>query len=82
MNVNVAHSIETALASLDEAAGEVVLDFSGVSRISPATVAALEKLAARVGEKSFLIACTRVNPDVYKVLKLVKLAPRFSFPSV
>ena len=58
---------------------EVVLDFSSVRRVDAATVLELEKLAAVAGEKTLNVALRSVNVDVYKVLKLVKLAPRFSF---
>jgi len=53
-----------------EAAG--VLDFSDVQRIDTSGVQALEKLADQTVLRG-------VNTNVYKVLKLLKLAPRFRF---
>ncbi len=59
--------------------GELVLDFSGVQRIDPSAIAALEELAALAEKKQVKLTLRGVNVDVYKVLKLVKLAPRFTF---
>jgi anti-anti-sigma regulatory factor len=59
----------------------VVLDFSCVSRIDAAAIRAMEDLAIEAGEKSNKIALQGVSVEVYKVLKLVKLAPRYSFTS-
>ena len=53
-----------------EAAG--VLDFSDVQRIDTSGVQALEKLADQTVLRG-------VNTNVYKVLKLLKLTPRFRF---
>jgi anti-anti-sigma regulatory factor len=58
---------------------EFVLDFSSVRRVDAAAVLGLERLAAVAGEKTVNVALRGVNVDIYKVLKLVKLAPRFSF---
>ncbi len=62
-----------------ETAGEVVLDLTAVRRIDSGALAAMEQLAAAAQEKSANVALRGVNVDVYKVLKLVKLAPRFRF---
>lgn len=64
---------------LESADGEVTLDFSSVRRIDASVVRAMEELADRAKEKDVKVALRGVNVDVYKVLKLVKLAPRFSF---
>jgi anti-anti-sigma regulatory factor len=75
----VAHALGKACEKLDSADGEVVLDFSSVRRIDPAAVKALDELAAAADEKSVTVVLRSANIDVYKVLKLVKLTPRFSF---
>jgi anti-anti-sigma regulatory factor len=71
--------IQEALAKLDGAGGRVVLDFSSIRRIDPSAIGAMEKLAGVADEKAVKVALCGVNVDVYKVLKLVKLTPRFSF---
>jgi anti-anti-sigma regulatory factor len=73
--------IEQGLAKLDGAGGEVVVDFSSVRRIDPSAIGAMEKLAGAADEKAVKVALRGVHVDVYKVLKLVKLTPRFSFPA-
>lgn len=64
---------------LESADGEVTLDFSSVRRIDASVVRAMEELANRAKEKDVKVALRGVNVDVYKVLKLVKLASRFTF---
>ncbi|MGA3076280.1 MAG: STAS domain-containing protein [Bryobacteraceae bacterium] len=73
--------IEQALAKLDGAGREVALDLSSVRRIDPSAIGALEKLAGAADEKAVKVSLRGVHVDVYKVLKLVKLTPRFSFPA-
>jgi len=75
----VAEALHEALEKLDSAGGELVLDFSSVRRIDPGAIGVMEKLAAAAGEKAVKVALCGVNVEVYKVLKLVKLAARFSF---
>ena len=64
---------------LDRANGEVLLDFSSVRRIDPSALRALEELAGCADEKEVTLELRGVSVDVYKVLKLAKLAPRFLF---
>lgn len=64
---------------LDCANSEVVLDFSSVQRIDPRALRALEELAGIADEKVVTLELRGVSVDVYKVLKLAKLAPRFLF---
>jgi len=59
----------------------VVLDFSSVRRVDPSAVRAMEGFADTADDKAVKVALRGVNVDVYKVLKLVKLASRFSFVS-
>jgi anti-anti-sigma regulatory factor len=72
-------SLQEATGKLDTADGQVVLDFSSVCRVSPDAVEEMEKLVSRAEEKTIKIGLRGVNIDVYRVLKLTKLAPRFSF---
>jgi anti-anti-sigma regulatory factor len=71
--------LQEAGEKLDGADGEVVLDFSSVLRIDPSVLGAMEKLAGKADGKSVKVVLRGVNVDIYKVLKLAKLAPRFSF---
>jgi anti-anti-sigma regulatory factor len=74
----VALALQEALEKLDGIGGEVVLDFSSVHRIDTSALKAMENFAATVDGKA-KVALQGINVDVYKVLKLMKLAPRFSF---
>jgi len=71
--------LHEALERLDSVDGEMVLDFTAVERVSPAALRAMEQLAAKAQEKSVRLVLRGVHVHVYKVLKLVRLAPRFSF---
>ena len=75
----VADALQEAREKLDSAEGEVVLDFSSVRRIDPSALRAMEELAGMADDKAVKVVLRGVNVDVYKVLKLVKLTPRFSF---
>ena len=59
--------------------GDVVLDFSSVRCIDSSTLRALEKFAGMADEKSVKPLLRGVNVNLYKTLKLVKVAGRFSF---
>jgi len=59
--------------------GEIELDFSSVLRIDSSALGVMEELACIADDKGVRIVLRGVNPDAYKVLKLVKLARRFSF---
>lgn len=72
-------ALREAGEKLDGTEGEVVLDFSSVRRIDSNALPAIEELARIADEKSAKVALRGVNIDVYKVLKLIKLARRFSF---
>lgn len=76
---HLAHALQEALEKLDGAGGEVVLDFSSVQRIDPSALRTMEAVATKAGEKDTKVALRAVSVDVYKVLKLMKLAARFSF---
>jgi anti-anti-sigma regulatory factor len=72
-------ALQEAAGKLNGAEGEVVLDFSSVRRIDPSGLREMEKLASVADQKSVKIVLCGINVEIYKVLKLVKLAPRFSF---
>lgn len=76
---HVVDALQDAREKLEGAGGEVVLDFSSVERIDPGALKALQELAGLADEKAVKLVLRGVTVDVYKVLKLVKLAPRFSF---
>ncbi len=75
----VVQALEEARAKLDGSDGEVVIDFSSLRRVDPAALHALQELASVAEEKSVKLVLRGVNVEVYKVLKLMKLASRFSF---
>lgn len=65
--------VAQAMGKLDAAKGEVVLDFSAVSRIDASELRALENLAHAAEAKSVKLSVCGVNVDIYKVLKLVRI---------
>jgi anti-anti-sigma regulatory factor len=77
----VARTLEEASGQLKDAPREVVLDFSGVQRIDPSALRALEGLANITNGAASTVALRGVNVDIYKVLTLAQLASRFSFLS-
>jgi anti-anti-sigma regulatory factor len=72
-------ALQEAGDRLDRADGEVVMDFSAVRRIDSNLLQAMEEFANQADDNSVKVALHGVNVDVYKVLKLVKLAQRFTF---
>jgi anti-anti-sigma regulatory factor len=52
-----------------------------VRRIDPSALRAIEEFAGTADDKGVKVVLCGVNVDVYKVLKLMRLAPRFSFVS-
>jgi anti-anti-sigma regulatory factor len=75
----VADALQEAGEKLESANGELVLDFASVRRIGPDAIRAMEELARCADDKTVKIVLSSVNVNVYKVLKLARLAPRFSF---
>jgi len=71
--------LEETTERLSEAEGEIILDFVSLCRIDSPALQAIERLASKAAEKAIKIVLRDVNVDVYKVLKLTKLAARFSF---
>jgi ABC-type transporter Mla MlaB component len=76
---SVVPALQEAGGNLDCTQGEAVLDFSSVRRIDASALQAMEGFARIADEKAVKIVLRGVNPEVYKVLKLVKLADRFSY---
>ena len=72
-------ALQEAIENLKGADGEVFLDFSGVDRVAPSALKAMEKLAGMAGEKSIKVVLRGVSVGVYKALKLMNLTGRFSF---
>jgi anti-anti-sigma regulatory factor len=72
-------ALREAIGRLDGAEGEVVLDFSAVQRIDSRALEAIGTLAASAEGKGVQVVLRGVNVAVYKVLKLMRLEPRFSF---
>ncbi len=70
--------LRRALERLD-GGEEVVLDFTGVGRIDPPALQAMEQLAAKASGKSARILLRGLNVQAYKVLKLARMATPFSF---
>ncbi len=75
----IAQSLQEAHEKLETTEGDVVLDFCSVGRMDAEGLKAMERFAAAAEQKKVKVALRGVNVDAYKVLKLVKLAPRFSF---
>jgi anti-anti-sigma regulatory factor len=78
-NESVVPVLRDAAEKLGGAETELILDFTSVQRIQPGALGAMEQLAGAAAEKGAKVVLRGVNVDVYKVLKLTKLAARFSF---
>jgi anti-anti-sigma regulatory factor len=74
-----AEALQATGEKLDGAGGEVMLDFSSVRRMDPSALKAMEELAGSADDKAVKVVLRGVSVNVYKVLKLARLAPRFSF---
>ena len=72
------NTLPGAGAKLDGAGGEVVLYFSDVRQIDANEIKALQEFAGIATTKNTKLVLRGVNVGVYKVLKLVSLAPQFS----
>ena len=71
--------LQQATEDLRQSANHVVVDFTSVHRIDPRSLTMLEQLAAEAESKNLRVTLRGVNVDVYKVMKLAQLAPRFAF---
>ena len=70
--------VEEAVRKVNRGESEAILDFSSVSRIDPHIVGAMEELARLADEKKAKVVLRAVNVDIYRVLKQLKLAERFT----
>jgi anti-anti-sigma regulatory factor len=73
------HELQQAAQMLGDFQKDVVLDFSSVRRIDAAATRELEKVAGIADVHSVKVSLRGINIDIYRVLKLVNLASRFSF---
>lgn len=71
--------LQETVDKLDSAEDEVVLDFTSVRRIGPGALRGMEDFASTAESKGVRVVLCGVSVSIYKVLKLVNLAPRFSF---
>jgi len=78
-NESPAKTVLEAIALIPSADGELVLDFSAVQRVDANDLRALEELAQAAERDQVAVAFRGVDVSVYKVLKLGRLASRFSF---
>lgn len=77
---NTARTLESACEKLNSG-DELTINFSRISRVDPGIVRVLDTLARAAEEKTAKVTLRGVNIEVYKVLKLARLAARFSFES-
>jgi ABC-type transporter Mla MlaB component len=70
-----------AAEKLEGVEGEVALDFSSVRRIDSGGLRAMDEFATIADAKGVKVVLRGVNAGLYRVLKLMKLASRFSFVS-
>lgn len=75
----VVEALQGAGEKLESVEGEVVLDFSSVRRIDTSALRAMDEFVDIAEQKGIKVGLRGVSVDVYKVLKLVRLASRFSF---
>ncbi len=75
----VVQSLQDTGERLDGVDGEVTLDFSAVRRIDASALGVIVALASVADDKGIKVVLRGVNVEIYRVLKLLKLASRFSF---
>jgi ABC-type transporter Mla MlaB component len=71
--------LAAARRQFDNGAKEILLDFSSVRRIDANGLRATEEFIRLADEKAVKLTLRDVNVEVYKVLKLQKLAARVSY---
>lgn len=74
-------SLGTLAKALDSNAGEVSVDFSAVRRVGADDLRSMERLARTAEDKKVRIVLHGVNVEVYKALKLARVAKLFTFES-
>ncbi len=68
-----------AVGKLDSVEVEVTLDFSSVHRVDQRVLSAMEEFVGVADDKGVKVVLFGVSVGVYRVLKLARLASRFSF---
>jgi anti-anti-sigma regulatory factor len=68
-------------SKLESTVGDVIVDFSDIRRVDPAALEALTEFVDTADEKAVNVVLRGVSVDVYRVLKLARLAKRFSLVS-
>lgn len=79
MDEALASLVEAARAKLQSTEGDLELDFSSVRRLDAHGLHELEQLAEIAEEKGVTLVLRNVSVEIYRVVKTVKLAPRFKF---
>ena len=72
-------ALQDAGKKLQSTKSDLVVDFSAVRRLDSNADLAIEELAREADSNGINVAFRGIHVDVYKVLKLVKLASHFSF---
>lgn len=67
--------------NLESTVGDVIVDFSDVRRVNSGALEALTEFADAAEDKAVNVVLHGVRVDVYRVLKLARLAQRFSLVS-
>lgn len=75
----VTEGLQAVAKNLEGAGPEVLLDFFFVQDIDQSGLRALEDLANAAAEKKVKVVLRGVNVEIYKVMKLARLAERFTF---
>lgn len=76
---NVRAALQKAADSLESEQNHPVLDFSAVRTLDAPGLRALQEYAHRAEQKKIKVALRGVDVNVYKTLKLARLARSFSF---
>jgi ABC-type transporter Mla MlaB component len=76
---DILRAVRQCREQVDSAGRQLTLDLSSLRRIDAQLLTAVEELAEAAEHKNVKVELQGVNIGVYKVLKLMKLAPRFIF---
>src|SRR5262249_26318103 len=79
MDGDLSRTLRLAADRIDSACGELYLDFTPVRRVAAGELRDLTALVTLAENKAIPVVLGSVNVDVYRVLKLMKLAPRIEF---
>jgi anti-anti-sigma factor len=74
----VATALQEVLRNLETAETEIMLDFSAVHRMDASALRALQQLADAAEEKKIKVVLRGISAEVYRVLRLLDAAQRFS----